>query len=326
MVSSIPFPQFRPRRPWVGADLQTLRNRLRPGTVPSGFPVAEIRLVAVAGGGDKLRVRVEAVRPDRVDKPLVLLVHGLTGCEDSHNIRTTARYFLDAGFPVARMNMRGAGPGAVHAERMYHAGLTDDLAAVLRDLDSHPLAGQGIVLFAVSLGANMALKYLAEAGDGAPVRAAVAVSAPIDLKPVQRRLEAARNKLYHRYLLHDMMAGLNRLPAMTRHLNAGELAGIRRIYDFDNRIVAPVHGFRDADHYYAAVSAGPVLGDIRVPTLLIHAADDPWIPACLYDDAPQTADLRKLIAPGGGHVGFHARDSRQPWHDRCARLFFEARM
>ena len=97
------------------------------------------------------------------------------------------------------------------------------------------------------------------------------------------------------------------------------------IYEFDEHVVAPRNGFRDAEHYYAVNNAKQFLGDIRVPTVVVHALDDPWIPAESYTSVKWTDNpaLHPRLAPGGGHVGFHGSGARLPWHDRCIAAFLE---
>jgi len=155
-----------------------------------------------------------------------------------------------------------------------------------------------------------------------PVRAAVTVSAPIDLTAAAERIMAPRNRFYHRYLLDRMKldwAGLMR----NRHERIA-LARIATIREFDDRLVAPPNGFGTADNYYAECSATRVLGDLTTPTLLIHAADDPWIPAAGYRAVDGSANpaLTHLMPERGGHVGFHQRGDPPTWHDVCIGRFF----
>ena len=175
-----------------------------------------------------------------------------------------------------------------------------------------------------SLGANMLLKFLAASGRDYPVRAAIAVSAPIDLAAASERLLQPRNRVYHGWIL--------------RHMKADAIAGkglgvreerviqtARTIYEFDDRVVAPGNGFAGARDYYSRCSAARVLAEIRVPTLVIHALDDPWIPARAYLEADWKSNphLTPLLPMSGGHVGFH--ESGGTWHNRMAALFLEKR-
>lgn len=308
-------PPFAPRWPWIGGDLQTVRNWLvKPQPRLETWPTERIELAMEDGTGDVLHGVLQRPAGDRA-RPLVLLVHGLTGSSESSYMRTTAFHMLRAGHPVLRLNMRGAGPGRGRTRQFYHAGRSADLDRVLRGLVPS-LGRHGVVLVGYSLGANVVLKYLAELGTQAPVMAGASISAPIDLHAAQARIAAARNRLYHASLLGEMK----------RERRADVDASIRTILDFDNRVVAPHNGFKDALDYYRQSSAGPLLGAIRRPALIIHAADDPWIPIAAYRAAPWSANSNLLphLTASGGHVGFHAAGLTMPWHDAALLRLLEA--
>lgn len=316
---------FVPRFPWLGPDLQTLRNFIvRPRPDFSRWPGRRVELPLDDGSGDRLL----GVLHDGQEaaKPLVVLVHGLTGCQDSFYVLRSALQFLEQGYPVLRLNLRGAGPGRALAGRGYNAGSSADLAAGLRALaaqDGRALA-QGLVLVGYSLGGNILLKFLAEAGRELPLRAAASVSAPIDLKAAQVRLMELRNRPYHAYLLSRMKAELLATPGGVSAGLAETARRVRSVYGFDDEIVAPAGGFRGAEDYYARCSAKRFLLGIEVPTLLLHAVDDPWIPIEAYEAAAQLAkpNLKIILPPGGGHVGFHGRGSKTAWHDRVITASF----
>jgi predicted alpha/beta-fold hydrolase len=309
----IKVPTFVPLPPWIGGDLQTLRNYLRPpGDILAPWPSEEVRFATKDGTEDELVGALH--RPaEESGRPLVLLLHGLTGCQESSYIRVTARELLAAGYPVLRLNWRGAGPSLGKTRSFYHAGRTDDLTAVIGSM-SGALAGDGLVAIGYSLGGNVLLKYLAERGGLSHLRAAVAVSPPIDLHATQQRVAEYRNRRYHRYLLERMREERPCPPDVVS------------ILDFDNRVVAPAHGFRDALDYYAQCSSAPHLGAIRTPTLILHAADDPWIPSRTFRNIAwgQLKHVRLLMPWSGGHVGFHALGLKRPWHDEVALRFLTA--
>ena len=310
----IAVPRFVPRLPWVGGDLQTLHNFLRPpGDVLAPWPGARMAFAMKDGTGDDLLGMLHRPAEDR-GKPLVLLLHGLTGCEESSYVRVTGSELLQAGYPILRLNWRGAGPSQGKTKAFYHAGRSEDLAAVLGSMGGD-LAKNGLAAIGYSLGANVLLKYLAERGSLAHLRAAIAVSPPIDLHAAQQRIAARRNRRYHDYLLTRMRA------------ERASDAGIATILDFDDRVVAPANGFKDALDYYAQCSAGPRLAAIRTPTLVIHAKDDPWIPAAAFRavDWGKAKAVRLLMPWSGGHVGFHALGLARPWHDEVALRFLAAR-
>lgn len=309
----IAVPRFVPLPPWFGGDLQTVRNYLRPpGDILAPWPGEEMRFAMKDGTGDELVGTLHQPAEDR-GRPLVLLLHGLTGNQESSYVRVTACALLDAGYPVLRLNWRGAGPSIGKTQAFYHAGRSDDLFAVIGSM-SGALAGNGIAAIGYSMGANVLLKYLGERGGLAHLRAAIAVSPPIDLHAAQRRIAAWRNRRYHNHLLGRMR---QERPSP---------ADIASILDFDNRVVAPANGFRDALDYYKQCSSGPRLGAIRTPTLVIHAADDPWIPSKGFRDLAwdQFKHVRLLMPWSGGHVGFHALGLKRPWHDEVALRFLSS--
>ncbi len=305
-------PPFRARLPWLGGDLQTLRNSLvKPRPPIENWAAEPIAFDMADGTGDRLHGLLHRPKEDR-RRPLVLLIHGLGGTRESAYMRTTAVHLLRAAYPVLRLNLRGAGEAPGTTKQFYHAGRTEDLKQVIGSLDGG-LAAHGVVPIGFSLGGNLVLKYLAECGAMAPVMAAITVSASIDLDAAQRRIATARNRIYHRAILQWVLSERKEV-----------LPPIRTLLDFDNHFVAPVNGFKDAREYYRHSSAGPRLGAIRRPTLLIHAEDDPWIPAVSYRDLAPNPNLIPLIPRSGGHVGFHAKGMEMPWHDLALSKFLGA--
>ena len=277
--------------------------------------------------GDRLVARLQSPF-DGLRRPMVVLIHGLTGCEDSQYMRTSARHFLGLGYRVLRLNLRGAGPSRALCRFQYHAGRSEDLRDALGALDRlRPgLIGSELFLVGYSLGANMLIKFLAEYGRNFPIVAAAAVSTPLDLKETQARMEAPRNWIYHTALLRRMkaeaLAGAAEVSAEERRT----IRAVRREYDFDDRFVALRAGYSGAEAYYSHNSAQEYLADTPCPTLVIHAQDDPWIPLGAYRrfDWPAHRRLTLVLPETGGHVGFHQRGALTPWHDHCCGLFFAA--
>jgi predicted alpha/beta-fold hydrolase len=320
------FPPFRPRPPWLGPDLQTVRNYLRrPAVDLVDFPYKRLELPMRDGSGDRLVGDLNRPTAES-SKPLVVLIHGLTGCSTGTYMLVTARHLLGLGYLVLRLNLRGAGPGRGLSRQQYHAGRSEDLRDALAALPA-ALTARGVFAVGYSLGANMLLKYMGEQGTDGPMRAAVAISAPIDLAAASRRIRAPRNRVYHDWLLRRMqeeaLAGEGFSPA-----ERATVRDVRSVLEFDERIVAPRNGFAGADDYYARCSALRFLPAIAAPTLVIHALDDPWIPGATYQafDWGSNSNLVPLLPPQGGHVGFHGVGSRLPWHDRCLALFFADRL
>jgi uncharacterized protein len=319
------YPRFLARPPWWGGDLQTIRNYLRkPAIALDPYPAERLDFPMLDGSDDVLVATLNHPLSTDGSRPLVVLIHGLTGCEASTYMQASARHLLERGHPVLRVNLRGAGPSRPRCRLQYHAGRTEDLRSVVGRMDGR-LAANGIVIVGFSLGGNMLLKYLGEQGRRAPLRGAVSVSAPIDLKATQLRLMQRRNRRYHDHLLARMKEEIAAPDSVLTDLERAALDTTSSIYEFDEYIVAPRNDFANADDYYARCSANNFLGEIRVPTLLIHARNDPWIPpnAYLAFDWSSNPRLTPLLPKGGGHVGFHGFGSFVPWHDRCIAAFLD---
>lgn len=312
---------FHPRFPWLTGDLQTVRNMLmRPRPSFADAPAKRLVFEMEDGTGDALLGELHV--PRSATLPLAVLIHGLTGCAESFYVLATARALLDRGFPVLRLNLRGAGPSAGSCREQYHAGRSGDIIRVLAALDP-ALARNGIVAIGYSLGGNVLLKLLAEAGAGAPVRRAAAVSPPVDLAAAARRILRRRNALYHRYLLARMKEEARATRGGLDGRVAQALRTARNIVEYDNSVVAPRYGFTSAANYYARCSALAMIGHIRVPTLVIQARDDPWIPVRSFEEPlwQGNAQLRLVLSERGGHVGFHGAGAKTPWHDRLIADF-----
>ena len=313
--------QFRRRWPWVTADLQTVRNVL-PGRL-AGIPPDSGRRIEIPlsdGSGDHLAARFH---PCRGPQPAVILVPGLTGCEASRHVLQSASAWVASGAPVVRLNLRGSPPGRALARGHYHMDRVRDLAdacLAVDDLDPG-IARQGIVIVGFSLGGALALRLAHAPYLPAPVKAVVAVSAPLDLVATSERMVRPRNRLYERWLLNRLRRETEPLwhdgPADVR----AAVQGAKHIRDFDDALTAKEAGFRDAADYYASCSPLRGMNRLRVPTLLIHADDDPWIPPPVVVERPP---LRVVVTRGGGHVGFHGRGSRVPWYVGTAAQFVKS--
>lgn len=317
-------PAFRARFPWWGGDLQTLRNTLTR-QARRRFPRGRSLMIDLTQGDvtfAALNRPESGVGPGR---PLAVLIHGLTGSSSSGYIKLTARHFLDAGHPVARINLRGAGEAAHTCRGAYHAGRSEDLAAILAALSREPEAEAGLIAIGFSLGGNVLLKLLGEEGTAAPLRAAIAVSPPIDLKATQRRMMALRNHLYHRYILAEMKREALTGPSDLDDHMLATVGRVRSVLDFDEHVIAPRNGFAGALDYYRRSSANGHLAGIAVPTLLIHARNDPWIPFAMFEavDWRRHPAIATAFPASGGHVGFHATGSAEPWYCPVASHWVE---
>ncbi len=313
-------PPFRPRAPWWGPDLQTVRNFLcNDYPELSAWPAEELNFPMA--NGDRLSGSLHQLA-EPTQRPTVVLIHGFTGCADSAYMLASARHLLQCGYPVLRLNLRGAGPTRPDCRELYHAGRSDDFRRVVAEFPSR-LAENGLAAVGFSLGGNMLLKYLGEEGTATPFDVAVSISAPIDLALATQRISAPRNWLYHRWLVANTKRNWQSGPTT---LDARQVAAVhqaRTLYGLDDAVVGPLNGFADADDYYEKCAGKRFVGAVKIPCLLIHAADDPWIPVAMYDriDWAANANLTAAITSGGGHVGFHGRNGR--WHDRTIVQFLE---
>ncbi|MCP4038217.1 MAG: alpha/beta fold hydrolase [bacterium] len=273
--------------------------------------------------GDVLAACVDEPRQP-APLPTVILIHGLSGSEESAYMCASSAFHRRRGHRVVRLNLRGAGPSRPSCREQYHAGRSEDLHDALVALPA-VLSENGIVLVGYSLGGNMLLKFTAEHGAHFPIMAVATVSAPIDLAAASNRFLAHRNWIYHRHLLRNMKRECFGGPDAPSASECETIEACRTILEFDQRVVAPRNGFRDAAHYYEVNHARRFLAEIERPTLLVHALDDPWIPAEPYMTYSwrENPRLHPVLTNGGGHVGFHARGDRVPYHDRCIARFIE---
>ena len=326
-VDGVSLPDFNPRLPWWGGDLQTVRNYFLSHLpeIPDR-PVERLLLPMSDGSGDRLVAALHrADAGGGGDRPLILLIHGLGGCEASCYLIAATGHFLRLGYPVLRLNLRGAGPSRPHCRLQYHPGGTGDLHAAIGQLDP-ALVRQGLLAVGFSLGGNLLLKYLAEYGaGGTAVRAAATVSAPIDLAAASRCLMRWRNRLYQRYLLGSIKRNCTTARAELTARERAAILAAASVYEFDHTFTGPRNGYRDADQFYEANAAKRFLDGVRTPTLLVHALDDPFVPAAPYHliDWKRLPHLTPLLPRSGGHLGFH--DPSGVWLLRRIAAFFEGR-
>jgi hypothetical protein len=322
-LSVADLPPFRPRAPWWGGDLQTLSSYFRRRARLDAY--AHERLVLPLNDGSGDRVVATLTNPAAATgRPLAVLIHGLGGDENSFYMCNSAAHLLALGYPVLRLNLRGAGPSRPFCRFQYHGGRSGDFAAALAALPAEVTAA-GVIAIGYSLGGNMLLKFLGERGAAAPLLAAVSVSAPLDLAATSRRMLLRRNGFYSAYLMREMRI---EAAAPNSELTATErarLARVRTIWEFDEIFTAPRNGFADATDYYERNSSRHFLAAIGVPTLVIYALDDPWVPAEPYRAATWGANphLVPLLSPRGGHIGFFGGDGAA-WYDRVAQRFLDA--
>jgi predicted alpha/beta-fold hydrolase len=239
--------------------------------------------------------------------PLVVLFHGLEGSSGSHYARALSGTLAEAGWRLAVPHFRGCSGEPNRLARAYHSGDSEEIGWMLARF-SVEAQGAPLVAVGVSLGANALLKWLGEAGRAASekVRCAVAVSAPLDLTASGDALGRGFNRLYSRVFLSSLKRKARdkarRFPGVL-DLRAARRASTLR--EFDDAVTAPLHGFRDAGDYWRRSSSRPWLAHIRVPTLLLNARNDPFMPPeALPADHEVSDAVQREFPEEGGHVGF----------------------
>ena len=249
----------------------------------------------------------------RRDAPVLVLVHGLEGSSDSNYMRGIGEKAFHRGFHVVRLNQRNCGGTEALTPTLYNSGMSGDYRAVLEELSE----GDGFeqIFFAgYSMGGNLLAKMAGELGDSAPpaLRAICTVCPSIDMAPCADALERWDNYPYQRHFVSGLMAHYaQKVKLFPRLYSTNGLPPIRTVRNFDDYIVAPRFGYRDAQDYYESVSAKRVTMQIRVPFLLITAQDDPFVPYSLFLAAKVVDNPAiRFIAPAhGGHCGFISKHS-----------------
>lgn len=319
----LPPPEYRPPFPFTSGHLQTIYPTLfrkTPETEPK-------------------RERIETDDGDFIDidwhrsvtetcSGLVIVSHGLEGHSRKKYPLGIARHLCAGGWDVVCLNFRCCSGEPNRLPRFYHSGVTDDLHRVLchgleRGYDRAALIG-------FSMGGNQTLKYLGENPDLVPcqVKAAVTFSVPCQLDDSVVVMSKTVNQIYMKYFMAGLREKIEEKAARFPDLIDTEgLDQMRTFEPFDDKYTAPLHGFKDAADYYARCSSAQFLEAIRVPTLIVQAADDPFLSSSCYpvEQAKKNENLFLEIPDFGGHVGFMGRWLEQPyWSEKRARIFLES--
>ncbi len=245
--------------------------------------------------------------------PLLVILHGLEGSANSSYARMLMHAATTRGWHCCVMHFRDCGDYTNRLPRRYHAGETNDVRFFLGELDASgeygPLAAVGY-----SLGGNVLLKYLGEAADTTPLRAASAVCAPLSLHKCSEALNTGFSKIYQYYLIKRMKSAVRR--KFDRHTAAfdWQRAMAAETFDeFDDAVTAPLHGFDGKQDYYDRCSSVNYLGSITQPTLIINSLDDPFMTSDVIPQAARLSDSVTIeLCLHGGHVGFI--DGGTPWN------------
>ena len=307
-MSFLEVPPFEPHHLLPTGHLQTILSRYLPG-IPTRLASGD-HLIPI-GDGDRLLVHESRPADWRPGRPMALLVHGLGG--DAHGIELVrlGSRLVEMGVRVVRMNLRGAGAGFRFARRLYSGASMVEVRVVSGWMTRDSLHSQlGLVGF--SLGASLVLNLAADAAER-PLEGLdciLAAGAPIDLAACARRMDHPSRRFYDRQFLYTVIPEVRRLHDRYPELGRVDLGDIRSMFEFDRCYTAPRNGFAGVDAYHEQCSPIGALEKIRVPGLVIHAEDDPFIPVEPFHRARFPRGLSLEIHASGGHLGFI---SRKPW-------------
>ena len=282
-----------------------------PWWLPGGHLQTIVAALLPAPHIDWKRERWETPDGDFIDLdwagaegPLIALFHGLEGSSSSPYARAITSHVLAAGWRCVVPHFRGCSGELNRLPRSYHSGDSAEIAWILNRLQARHAVG-------ISLGGNALLKLLGEQGAAMNLEKAVAISAPLDLAAAGRSLDAGLSrKIYTRIFLRTLKKKtFEKIRQQKISVDARRLARARTFWEFDDTVTAPLHGFLGADDYWKRSSSGPWLPKIRVPTLVINARNDPFLPGTALDALGKMPPNVMLEFPRtGGHAGFPGRN------------------
>ena len=297
--------EYVPLPRWAGGHKMTLYAWARRRAFPD-LPHTEERYFDVAADA-RVLAHCHWQRDRRAHATLIAL-HGLEGSSDAHYMRGIAEKAWARGFNVVRLNQRNCGGTEHLSAGLYHSGLTADPLFVMRELlDTDRLPS--IAFAGYSLGGNLALKLAGELGSDAPKElvAVAAVSPVMELETCVRAIERRENRLYEWNFCRNLQTRMRRKARAwpTKY----ELRGLWKVWsirEFDERYTAPHHGFNGASDYYYRASAMRVIDRIAIPSLIVTAEDDPFVPPEPFRDPKVTGNphITTVITSHGGHCGF----------------------
>lgn len=296
--------EFRPyKAPWL------LRNGHLATILPKFFrpdpPMTYLRERISTPDGDFLDLDHSGGNNNR--KWTALVVHGLEGNSSSGYIKGMCHHLNESGYDAVALNLRSCSGESNRLYRSYHSGATEDLQTALLHLRME-LGLEHLILVGFSLGGNLTLKYMGEQGENALPATAVAISVPCDLSAGAKHLAKGFNQIYLRRFLKTLkrkaIEKKQQFPEAPYTIEAVQSAS--NFEEFDDLYTGPAHGFRDAEDYYQKCSSKYFIAKIQKPSLILNAADDPFLPPEAYphEEVKANPEVRLEIPNLGGHVGF----------------------
>lgn len=260
-------------------------------------------------------------------KPLFILFHGLEGSFYSPYANGLMQAFAKKGWLSVMMHFRGCSGRPNRLARAYHSGETEDARLFLNYLQQE-FPHQPKVAIGISLGGNMLVNYLASYNHDPIIDSATIVSAPLDLAECAKRIEQGFSRVYRNYLLSSLKKNaiekenkLNKALGIT----AKQIGKLQSLYQFDDMITAPLHGFQGASHYYQACSGLAVINKISTPLQVIHAKDDPFMTDKVIPNFPLNTNIDYRLFSHGGHVGFLSGSASKPsfWLEQALPAYYQ---
>lgn len=301
---------FKPAWWLRGAHAQTLfATMLRAPPV-----LSRTRETLILADGDFLDIDWLTPSSWEEDAPIVIVVHGLSGSSDSHYVLGLQAELATKGWASAALNCRGASGRPNNLPRAYHAGSSDDILQLIQHLHiKYPKAPLALVGY--SLGGNMTLGLLGAEQSSLPLFAAAAVSVPFLLSSCADRMDSGFSKIYRRHFMTELtVMWRHKMHYFAEQGNAEAVAHIhqrlqqapfRSFWEYDDVVMAPLHGFHDVHDYYEKTSSRQFLATITVPTLVIQSQDDPFMSAAVLPTANELSSAVLFeLSQKGGHVGF----------------------
>ena len=271
--------------------------------------------------------------PDDDSRPIIIIFHGLEGSVHSSYAFRLMEALDKKGFNSVVMHFRGCFSELNRLPRAYHSGETGDGKAFIEHLvEKYP--GHALAAVGFSLGGNMLMKMQGEFGDASPLFAAVSVSAPLRLEMTADHINSGASRFYQKILMDSLKKRL--LEKFEQHdyekilgLKKEAVPGWKSFWEYDDLFTGPIHGFKNAEDYYTRSSAQQYLPHITIPTLIIHAEDDPFMPVTvLPDEGTLPTNVSLEVSEHGGHVGFVGGTLFKPryWLEERIPSFFEEKL
>jgi hypothetical protein len=315
--------EFQPRRFLINGHLQTIMGNYLPRV--NDLPAAEAQLVEVSPTTES-QIASQVLchchwqpKEVRARRPSAIIVHGLEGSSESQYVIGNANKLWCTGCNVIRMNMRNCGGTEALSPTLYHSGFSNDVLAVMSFFAAQQRL-QSISLIGYSMGGNLVLKLAGELGTAVPpeLRSVIGVSPALDLGPSADALHRPQNRFYEMKFLRALLRRYRRKVMLFPHVfDPNITTGIRSLREFDDRITALYSGFTGAEDYYYRAAAARVIDRIAVPTLILHALDDPFVRITdeSYRKLEPNPNIRLLTTAHGGHCAFLAQPNADSGYD-----------